>query len=230
MAVGHLPLPTLTAVDGGDAVRDRDPLARQRDLPLLRPDRVGQIWTHADQLVAQPNRPPLARVPANCGVFPPPCDAPPLPTGAEAEAPEHRRDVGVRTTRRHDGTVFRCLYLSLYTRLSSEMGCPGREVDPPTVQACDGPAPSRNVRTPFAQNLLGLSSGWTSRPAQPSPRPWTKRSWHGCSLVWPIFSHLSRNEMRSPYFLPLMRAHSPRSAVYSVCRTTDVLASERRMF
>src|SRR5713226_9628286 len=58
MVVDHLPLPTLTAVDVGDAVLDRDPLACQRDLPLLYTDLVGQICTHADQLIGQPNLSP----------------------------------------------------------------------------------------------------------------------------------------------------------------------------
>ncbi len=100
---------------------DRDPLAHQRDLPLLHTDREGQIRLRATQLVAQPDRPPLARVPANCCAFPPPCDPPPLPTGAEAETAAQRLDVSVRTAPPHDGTLFRCLYLSLYTRLSSEV-------------------------------------------------------------------------------------------------------------
>ena len=63
MVVDHLPLATLTTVDVGDTLLDGDPLARQRELPLLDTDLVGQICTDADQLVGQPNLSPLAREP-----------------------------------------------------------------------------------------------------------------------------------------------------------------------
>ena len=57
----YLPLPTLTAVDVGDALLDQDPLARQRTFPLLHTYLVGQICPHADQLVIQSNLPPAGK-------------------------------------------------------------------------------------------------------------------------------------------------------------------------
>src|SRR4051794_24030228 len=62
MVMDDLPSPVFPAVDVGDAVVERECLARHRRLPALGADLVGQVSASAQELVVQPYLPARANV------------------------------------------------------------------------------------------------------------------------------------------------------------------------